>query len=79
MTFEARTSDTGLKGLLPKPGEFDGRGLIVCHACRVPLMFTQDSAFEIVPKKLLKRLPEVSRNFIRKHQEWYRQMQRQQN
>lgn len=73
VTFEAQMSSEGLTSLLPKSDEYPARGLIVCHACLTPLMFTQkSSAYEIVPKKVLKRLPEVSRRFIARHQEMYR-------
>lgn len=69
-------SSVGLEHLRPKPDEHFARGLIVCHACLTPLMFTQNSAFEVVPKKVLRRLPEVSRRFIARHQEMYREMKK---
>lgn len=76
VTFGTTMSSAGLTHLLPKPDEHPARGLIVCHACLTPLMFTQHSAFEVVPKKVLKRLPGVSRRFITRHQELYRAMKK---
>lgn len=76
VTFEAQMSSKGLPGLRPKPDEHSARGIIVCHACSAPLMFTQNSALEVIPKRMLKRLPEVSRRFISWHQEMYARVRR---
>lgn len=74
-----RIDPSAFSSVSPGPKGAEVAGLIVCGGCATPLMYRQSGKFELVPKKIMKRLPKSTLRFVEKSQELVRVAQRKVN